>query len=64
MFGNSNLIEELILLMSMGLLNSQIQDMNSYLGFERLIRDSCELLLTVIKLFYEDGSVMCKTICF
>ena len=30
MFGNSNLIEALILLMSMGLLNSQIQDMNRH----------------------------------
>ena len=31
MFGNSNLIEALIVLISMGLLNSQIQDMNRHI---------------------------------
>ena len=45
-FGHSNLIEAFILLVSMGLLNRQIQDMNSYLGYERLFLDSCELVFT------------------
>ena len=36
MFGNSNLIEALILLISMGLLNSQIQDMNSHIHIYKM----------------------------
>ena len=53
MFGNSNLIEALIVLISMGLLNSQIQDMNSHIYTRyqkvfgmRLFLNSCELVFT------------------